>query len=230
MSRSNTLIWLKDFYRRFEAEIGNLYERESFWRTCQNCPDGYCCSHATYIALHRASNPYLYEDWWLMLEYIRDNFSAIEKRQLAGQIKAPGQTCIFLFGNRCGLHPVRSWTSRIYPYTVSFRANSRFFLDSQIELPSCPAMAEHFGLKTGQSCLQTVSPQARDAKSNLVLVKLRKYRPLWVIDASTYVQEYESHIPPEKTIPEWQDLFNLAREAGGEEGELLSYYVENIFR
>ena len=229
-SYSNTLVWLKDFYGRFEADATRLYAREPLWRVCRNCPDGYCCSRPTYIARTRAFNPYLYEDWRLMLEYIRDNFSTIDKKRLAEHISSPEKKCIFLYDRRCRIHPVRSWTSRVHPYTVSFHPGSRFFATSSMELPSCPAMAEKFGVSPGELRIKKVEPLSRDLEANLVRVKIKKSKPLWVIDASAYVREYEGHIPLQKSLMDFQSLFKLAWAAGGEQGELLSTYVAEAFR
>ncbi|MGA3093948.1 MAG: hypothetical protein ABSD79_01010 [Dehalococcoidales bacterium] len=72
------------------------------------------------------------------------------KKRLASNILAHRSDCIFLFGNRCSIHSAHPWTSRIYPYTVSFYPNPDLFIVGEMALPSCPALASLFGLKKDQ--------------------------------------------------------------------------------
>lgn len=59
---------------------------------------------------------------------------------------------------------------------------------------------------------------------------MKKHKPLWLIDASAYVKEYESHIPGKWSDSDWKALWAFAREAGGAEGELLAFYIEKVTR
>jgi Fe-S-cluster containining protein len=230
MTLADSATWLREFYRRFDVETKLLYDREPFWRICQKCPDGYCCSRSSYVAVNRAGNPFLVEDWLLMLEFVQEHFSVADKKRLASNILSHRRDCIFLFGNRCSIHPARPWTSRIHPYTVSFYPNQDLFIVGEMAVPSCPALAPLFGLKKDQEYVQSLQIIASDEKSHLVQVKLKKHKPLWLIDASAYVKEYESHIHGEWSDSDWKALWAFAREAGGEEGELLALYIEKVTR
>ena len=118
---------IPNYYERFQNEIKLLYELEPFWRTCLKCPDGYCCTQQTYKGKGYQGNPYLLEDWWLMLQFVRDNFLNEEKIQLIKNIRSNRKNCIFLFDKRCSIHSARPWTSRIHPYTVSFHTSPGLF-------------------------------------------------------------------------------------------------------
>jgi len=79
MTLADSTTWLREFYRRFDVETKLLYDREPFWRVCQKCPDGYCCSRSSYVAANKTGNPFLVEDWWLMLEFVQEHFSVADK-------------------------------------------------------------------------------------------------------------------------------------------------------
>ena len=224
--------WLEDFYNRFEAETRQLYKTEPFWRACHKCPDGYCCSQVIYSTQVSEGNPFLIEDWTRMLKYVRDVFSSADKARLAKAILSENKTCIFFDNRRCSIYPSRPWSCRTHPYTVSFHPNAGLFPYEEIALPSCPEFAASFGLKPGQLFVQRTSVITREEHSSLVKLKLKKHRPIWVLDASAYIKEYESHIPlGNRPVSDWLELFALAKEAGGgEQGEILSRHVEKITR
>jgi len=221
---------LKEQRRRFDDEVSLLYKIEPFWQACQKCPDGYCCAHEIFPVLQSAGNPFKAEEWWLMLEYVRDNFSPDEKRQLVQNILSKRKDCVFLFGNRCGVHPARPWACRVHPYTISFHHNPAVFPVGELALPACPALAASFDIKKDELVVQRPKVLARYKEGHLVQIKLRKHKPLWLIDATDYVKEYERHIPLKKERPlsDWEELLALAGEAGGKEGDVITRYLEIV--
>lgn len=230
MSIAETANWLRSFYRRFDEDIKLLYRVEPFWQICQKCPDGHCCGQNSYISLKRNVNPFSIEDWWLMLEYVSDKFNAKDRKQLALNIISKRTACIFLFNNRCSVHPSRPWSSRIHPYTISICANTTLFPAREIALPSCPSLASAFGLKVNEMFVQKPQVINRAKDGHLVLVKLKKHKPLWLIDADDYLQQYERQITRIGMMTtEWQELLELAEKAGGYYGGLLRLYVEQVF-
>ena len=221
--------WLKDIYGRFEAETKLLYQTEPFWKVCQKCPDGYCCSKGTYTVETSEGNPFLIEDWSQMLEYVRDKYSSTQKDKLIRNILSQSKNCIFLADAHCSLHPVRPWACRTHPYTVSFHPNKGLFPVGVLALPSCPTLAAFFGLKKDQLLVQSTSVIERHQNNHLVKIKLKKHKPVWLIDASSYIKELEDKMPPADRLPaEWQALFSLAEEAGGSQGTVLARYVEKV--
>jgi Fe-S-cluster containining protein len=218
-----------DFYNRFEAETKLLYKTEPFWRVCQKCPDGYCCSRLTYSVATSEGNPFLIEDWTRMLEYVRDKYSPVQKDKLIRNILSHSENCVFLVDGRCSLHSARPWSCRTHPYTVSFQPNSGLFPVGELALPSCPALAASFGLKKDQLLVQSTLVIDRDPDSHLVKVKLKKHKPVWLIDASAFIKAYEDKMPPaDRPQAEWHALFSLAEEAGGEQGAVLARYVKKV--
>ena len=229
MDTVESTAWLEDFYARFEAETRLLYKTEPFWRLCQKCPDGHCCSRIIYSVKDWEGNPFIVEDWRRMLTYVRDFFSLGEKAGLIKTIFSNPEDCIFLAGGRCSIHPARPWSCRVHPYTVSFHPNRSLFPVGELELPSCPGLAPFFGLKNDQTFVQRALVTARDTNSNLVMLKLKKHKPVWLIDASAYFREYENNMPPaNRPDSDWVDLFALAKQAGGEQGDILARYVEKV--
>ena len=89
-------------------------------------------------------------------------------------------------------------------------------------------MAHAFGLKRGQLLVENVSNVKKFKNGNLIRVKLKKRRPVWLIDATSYMQEYEKHIQEQKSTSDWGRLFELAKKAGGNHGNLLALYVEKV--
>jgi Fe-S-cluster containining protein len=233
MGITENLAWMRDFNRRFEAEVGSLYQKEPFWQVCRKCADGHCCGTYVYPVLNRGrSNPFLAEDWWMKLEHARDHFSAADRKQLAANIMSTRPACIFLFGNRCAVHASRPWTCRFHPYAISFYAGQGQYPVGEIALPSCPGCASSFGIGVDETFVQKPAVLARDAKNpRLIQVKLKKRKPMWLLDASDYVEEYEKQVSlREKEVPPWQDLLTLAAEAGGAECDSLPYYVHKVLK
>jgi Fe-S-cluster containining protein len=229
VNTSESAAWLAGFYTRFEAETRLLHKTEPFWRACQRCPDGHCCYHLTYSVQSGVGNPFMIEDWQSMLMYVRDAFSRQEKNRLARNILSKSEQCIFLVDGRCSIYPARAWSCRTHPYTVSFHPNPELFPVAEIALPSCPALGANFGLKNGEILIQKAVITERAIDSNLVKLKLKKHKPLWLIDATAYLADYEKHTPPaDRPVSDWLALFALARTAGGEHGDLLSRYVEKV--
>ncbi|MCL2149768.1 MAG: YkgJ family cysteine cluster protein [Dehalococcoidia bacterium] len=225
MGLDENILWLQDFHRRFEIDVKELHRRESIWAACQKCPDGWCCGRNSYISLKRRSNPFIVDDWYLMLEHVRTRFTPAEKKQLAKNVISQRSACIFLFQNRCRVYASRPWGSRMHPYAINFAENIFAFPVGKIALPTCPSLATAFGLKTDEKLVQM--PQVIDRAEALVLVKLHKHKPIWLLDASCYVQEYtERGVGRKITGVELEQLLILARLAGGEYGELLRLYLE----
>jgi hypothetical protein len=115
---------------------------------------------------------------------------------------------------------------------VSFHANNGLFPVGKLALPSCAALAASFGLKglkKGHLLVQSILVIDRDPNNHLVKVKLKKHKPVWLIDASSYIRELEDSWPPaDRPQAEWQALFSLAEQAGGAQGAVLASYVEKV--
>ncbi len=221
------IAWLRDFRRRFDREVRLLYEAEPFWRACEKCTSGYCCGHKIFPVIQSKGNPFSAEEWWLQLEYVRDHFSPAEKKQLVQNIVSKRPDCIFLFGNRCAVHPARTWACRVHPYVISYHAAPSLFPVGELALPSCPALAGAFDIKLDEQVTQRPAPIEHAARGSLVKVKLRKRKPLLLVDASDYVKEYQTHVPVrlERPISDWEQVIAMARQAGGEDGDLLASYI-----
>lgn len=230
MGITENLAWMRDFNRRFEKEINKLLSKESFWRKCSHCPDGHCCGNIVYPVLNRWSNPFMAEDWWLMLEHVRNQFSSTDRKQLYRNILSESSSCIFLFGNRCSVHAGRPWTCRFHPYSISFFSGHGQYPMGEIALPSCPAYADSFSIRIDEQYIQKLIILSRDESNPMfVKVKLKKHKPLWVLDATNYVEEYESHaLTKENVPPQWHKVLLLAEEAGGSECDILASYIENV--
>jgi hypothetical protein len=230
MPMQENINWVKDFERRFAGEVRLLYKEEPFWLACEKCSSGYCCAHKIFPVVQSKGNPFSAEEWWLQLEYVRDHFSAADKKQLIQNISSKRPDCIFLFGNRCAVHPARTWACRVHPYVISYHPAPGLFPVGEIALPSCPTLAGAFDIKTDESLVQKPEPMERHERGSLVKVKLRKRKPLWVVDATPYVKEYQSHVPKraERPISDWEEVLAMARAAGGKEGEILAAYIEMI--
>ncbi len=163
-----------------------------------------------------------------MLEYVRDNFTPDDKKQLAKNIISNRSACIFMFNSRCSVYPNRPWGSRIHPYAISFAESASLFPSGKIEVPSCPSLASVFSLKTDEEAIQEPQVIERHTGGRLVKVKLKKHRPLWLIDISEYVMEYEGYLGIRSPIVpgDIASLLDLAENAGGEYGGLLRLYLE----
>ena len=224
------LVWMRDFNRRFDKEIKKLQKKESFWRKCYQCPDGHCCGHIVYPVLNRPDNPFMAEDWWIMLEHAKNHFSSADRKQLYRNILSERSSCIFLFGNRCSVHAGRPWTCRFHPYSVSLYSGYGQYPTGEIALPSCTAYAKSFGIGINEQYIQKPIILARDESNPmLILVKLKKHKPLWVLDATSFVEEYEKQASTKEDISSpWHKVLLLAEEAGGSECDILASYVENV--
>lgn len=222
-------LWLEGFYSRFEAEAKKLYDTEPFWRVCRKCPDGHCCTRISYSAQNWEGDPFIIEDWVRMLTYVRDGFSPEQKSRLIRTTLSNAKNCIFVTEGRCSIHPARPWSCRTHPYTVSFHRDPGIFPIGELALPSCPALAPLLGIKKDQLLVQQARIIEKDPNNNLVKLKLKKHKPVWLIDATPYIREYQANVPPaSRPVSEWQQLFSLAEEAGGEKGAILAKYVEAI--
>ena len=227
MVLDDNIYWLLDFYQRFDEDVKKLHQQENVWAACRKCPDGWCCGRNSYVSLKRQGNPFIIEDWHLMLEHVRTRFTAAEKKQLAKNVISQRSSCIFLFQNRCRVYTSRPWGSRLHPYTINFAENGLAFPAGQISLPTCPTLATTFGLKTDAELVQ--APQVIERVGALVLVKLRKHKPVWLLDASSYVLEYAERGARRKISGgDLEQLLALARLAGGEYGDLLRLYLEMV--
>lgn len=164
-----------------------------------------------------------------MLEFVRDRFSDKDKKQLALNIISDRKACIFLFKNRCSIHTIRPWGSRIHPYSINYYDNTVSFPVGEIALPSCPSMASAFGLKTNETLVQRPQIIERVDDGALVRVKLKKRKPVWLIDVSKYVMEYEYRAANRTSSSSARDeLLELAKSAGGDYGGLLKIYLEMV--
>ncbi|MBN1368610.1 MAG: YkgJ family cysteine cluster protein [Dehalococcoidaceae bacterium] len=229
MQLLDNLNWLKDFKERFDKDVSLLLKKEPLWEKCRNCPDGYCCGHDIYPVTMSYLNPFRLEEWWLMLEYVKDNFTEGQKKQLVRNILSKRPDCIFLFGNRCSVHPARAWACRVHPYTISFHPSPDYFPVGKLALPSCPSLAPAFGVKRDEMLVQSPGVLSREEGGRLVQVKLKKRKPVWLLDASNYVKEFESRAPSEeRTAAEWEALLDLAGKAGSKGGIALQLYLEQM--
>ncbi len=227
MGIEDTARWLKEFNGRFAMDVAGLYKIEPFWRACNLCVNGYCCGQAALAVSHRPNNPFLLEEWWLLLEYVRDNFTEPDKKRLAAKIVSKSSGCIFLFGHRCNVHPARCWICRSHPYTISFYPAPEIFPVGEIELPSCPNFANSFGVSVGDSRIQKPQIIERDVVNSLVKAKLHKHKALWLIDASSYVEEFVEHIQPgPRPSSDWDEMLTLVK-AGGM-AEIFDLLVKNL--
>lgn len=228
MSLAQKAEWLRDFRQRFAGEVKQLYSVEPFWRACEKCADGYCCSHKIFPVLQSQGNPFNAEELWLQWEYVRDHFTAEDRKQLIQNILSKRPDCIFLFGNRCGVHPARVWACRVHPYAISYHPSPALFPVGEIALPSCPTLASSFDIKQDELLVQRPQPLEHSPEGNLVKIKLRKRKPIWVIDATSYVKEFQKRVPlrPERPITDWEELLALVRQAAGKDGEIAVSYIE----
>jgi Fe-S-cluster containining protein len=224
------IAWLREFYARFDEDVKLLYSLETTWLPCIKCLDGHCCGRNSYVSLRRQTNPFAVEDWQFMLEYVRDNFSPEDKKQLAKNIVSSRSACIFLFKNRCSVHPNRPWGSRIHPYTICLSKTSDLLPAGKIALPSCPALASAFGLKVDERVIQAPEVIEKHPVGRLVKVKLKKHKPVWLLDASDYLGEYEKYVQQRNpvTAEDIERLLKLAESVGGEFGGLLRVYLEQV--
>ena len=206
----DNIAWLADFRERFDEDVRRLMEKEPLWQKCRNCPDGYCCGHGIYPVTMSRVNPFRLEEWWMMLDYVKANFSENDKKQLIRNVLSKRPDCIFRFGNRCSVHPARAWACRVHPYTISYHPNPEYFPSGQIALPSCPALAPAFGIKRDEEVIQSPSVLARDEESRLVQVKLKK-ETVWLVDATDYVAGSKNTPATGRPAADWEALLTCGQ-------------------
>jgi len=230
MGIAENLAWMRDFLHRFDIEVKKLNKKEPFWLKCNQCPDGHCCQCIIYTVLSRRDNPFMAEDWWLMVEYAKNHFSSSDRKQLYSNILSKRSSCIFLFDNRCSVHAGRPWTCRFHPYSISFYSGHAQYPVGEIALPSCPAYASSFRIRIGEQYIQKPEILARDESNPMLIrVKLKKQKPLWVLDVTSFIEEYEKQaVTRENTPTPWYKVLALAEEAGGSECDILASYIENV--
>lgn len=224
MSLTEIARWLSDFYERFDHEVRLLLEEEPFWKVCYQCSDGYCCSKPVL--------PIMSPEWSLIQNFIKENFSPQDKHRLLQNIESTRLQCIFLFDNRCSVYQVRPWICRIFPHTISFFSSAITFQVGGIALPNCPNLARAFGLKVDETFFQYPTVVARSSINKLVKCKLKKHKPLWLIDGTEYWREYEGKMPKNEdgtldgwNMHQWVDFAKLARNKGYfDENKFLEYF------
>jgi Fe-S-cluster containining protein len=179
--------WLTQFYERFDEEVRLLLNKEPFWRICSSCPDGDCC--------RRIRVPVMSPEWENIVAYVKKNFSERNKNRYFKNVISQKAKCPFLFGNRCSVYSVRPWSCRIYPYVVSFYSTPLVIQSGNFIAPSCPTLAKPFGVIEGTISLCRAIPLEKDETGRLFKCQLERPRPLWMIDASDYFQEYDNNMP-----------------------------------
>lgn len=224
--------WLKSVFARLDEDIRQLHRVESFWHPCLKCGDGHCCWHESYLASGAAGNPFAPIEWWIALEHVSDNFSAVERKQLARNMLSKRTACVFLFGSRCQVYPARSWISRMHPYSISFFPG-KMLSEGEVAVPSCPKYAASFDIKINQLRVLRPNIASRSGDRRLVQVQMPKHKLVWYIDATDYMCEFEtylSHRSAESSGKSREDLLHLAADAGKEQGAIFKKYIETTFR
>jgi Fe-S-cluster containining protein len=189
-----------DIYARFEIEVRRLHEMEPLWNACQDCQDGYCCKRETV--------PVMKHEWERIVEFVKSNFSEGQKRRLQTNIEKGKPKCPFLMRERCAVYPARTWTCRIYPYTVS---HQRVAHNGEFIAPYCSAYAPLFGSR--EDCLDAFQYTVRERIENTNLIKIRINDQLefWVIDITTYAVQFAALLPRnEKGVMDGDDMHNWA--------------------
>ena len=179
--------WLIQFYKRFNKDVKLLLSKEPFWEICHSCPDGYCC--------RRSAIPVMTPEWNNIIRYVRDNLTNRNKNRYFKNVMSQEIQCPFLFDNRCLVYPVRPWACRIYPYVVSFYSTPLVIQSGNFIPPSCPTLAKSFGVNQGEITLCKAIPLEKDETRRLLKCQLQQPKPLWLIDASDYFQEYDKNMP-----------------------------------
>lgn len=179
--------WLIQLYKRFDKEVQLLLSKEPFWNICHSCPDGYCC--------RKSKIPVMSLEWDNITAYVKENFSKRNKDRYLENVMSQKIQCPFLFDNRCSVYPVRPWSCRIYPYIVSFYSTPLVIQSGSFIQPSCPTLAKSFGVTQGEISLIRAVVLEKDETGRLLKCQLQKPRPLWLIDASDYFQEYVESMP-----------------------------------
>jgi len=205
--------WLINFFKRFDSEIQFLYKEEPFWKSCYKCVDSHCCKKPTL--------PIMAAEWDLIRDFVQEQFLPKNKERLLQKIESPSLECIYLVGNHCSVYPVRPWICRLFPYTISFYSSPITTQVGGIALPSCPTFVQIFGLKVDELFFQYPKVLTRHRGNNLVQCKLKKHRPLWLIDGTEYWREYEREMPKNENgvldgmnMHEWVGIAKLGRDQG----------------
>jgi Fe-S-cluster containining protein len=179
--------WLIQFYRRFDKEVRLLLSKEPFWKICHQCPDGDCCK--------KSLIPVMTPEWDNIVEYVKKNFPKRNKERYLENVMSQNIQCPFLFDSRCSVYSVRPWSCRIYPYIVSFYSTPLVIQSGNFIMPSCPTLAQSFGVNQGEISFCKAVSLERDKTGQLFKCQLQQPRPLWLIDASDYFQEYDKNMP-----------------------------------
>lgn len=205
--------WLIDFFKRFDSEVQFLYKEEPLWKACYKCLSGHCCSKPVL--------PIMGAEWDLIRDFVKEQFSPKDKKRLLRKIESLSLECIYLVENRCSVYPVRPWICRLFPYTISFYSSPLTAQVGGIALPSCPTFAPVFGLKINELFFQYPKILTRHSSNRLVKCKLKKHRPLWLIDGTEYWREYEREMPKTANgvldgmnMHEWVGIAKSGRDQG----------------
>jgi Fe-S-cluster containining protein len=187
-----------DIYARFENDVQHLHEIETMWKPCTQCTDGYCCKVETV--------PVMKHEWERIVQFVKTGMPASEKRRLQTNIDKGKPKCPFLMRERCAVYPVRTWTCRIYPYTIS---TYRIAHKGEFIVPYCAAYAAIFGSKENR--LEAYPPQIIEKLegSNLVKIRIKDKLEFWVIDITAYAEEFAALLPKtEKGVMDGDDMHN----------------------
>ncbi|HSW58819.1 MAG TPA: YkgJ family cysteine cluster protein [Dehalococcoidales bacterium] len=188
----------REIYARFEEDVRRLHAIEPLWQPCTNCSDGYCCKNETV--------PVMQHEWERIVKFVRSEMPENQKRRLQTNVDRGRPKCPFLMRERCSVYPVRAWTCRIYPYTISqHRANH----PGKFIAPFCPAYAQVFGSK--EHDLAAYQPEIVQKLTDCPLVEIRIKDNLkfWVIDISFYAAEIWAALPRnDKGVMDGDDMHN----------------------
>ncbi|MFA6771080.1 MAG: hypothetical protein WCS74_00355, partial [Dehalococcoidales bacterium] len=83
--------------------------------------------------------------------------------------------------------------------------------------------------KKNEIVVQSPAVLAKEPGSRLIQVKLKKRKPVWLLDATDYVNEFENRAGgEERSAEDWEALLSLAGEAGSKGGIALQMYLEKM--
>jgi Fe-S-cluster containining protein len=188
----------QEIYTQFEAEVQLLHLKEPLWHSCQACPDGYCCRNEKV--------PVMKHEWERLIHFVKNEMPANHKRRLESQIDKGKSKCPFLMHDRCMVYPVRAWTCRIYPYTIS---THRIAHAGNFIAPYCNAYRGIFSIREGplESFPYVVLETADD--SHLVKIRINDQHEFWVIDITEYALEFYRLLPKDaKGVLDGDDMHN----------------------
>ena len=204
--------WLSKLYERFENDIQMLFQKEPLWKDCSNCSDGYCCQRETV--------PVMSPEWDNIIKYVKSNFTNIDKRRFETNVDKERLACPFLFHNRCAVYPIRPWSCRIYPYTISFHNSPTTTQSGDFFTPYCPTLAPIFGTKVRQIVRCEPAILGRLENSNLIQIQIDTTQPFMVIDITQYQNQYENNMPKNEfgtllgdDMHKWVGLIKYLRDA-----------------